>query len=114
LKAGGRRRRASSLRLTLIEDQPMKATKLFVLSAASSLLLGAVAQAQDAAPPSQTTVAKVVYEGTDAQGRVVRLTIPNVSVATLVRVSQDANRPRYPELHWTSKIGTGSAASLEP
>jgi hypothetical protein len=91
----------------------MKATKLFVLSVASSLLLGAVAQAQDAAPPAQVTVAKVVYEGTDAQGRVVRLTIPNVSVATFVRVSQDPNRPRYPGLHWTSQIGTGSAASLE-
>jgi hypothetical protein len=91
----------------------MKGVKLFVLSAASSLLLGAVAQAQDAAPPRQAAGAKVVYEGTDAQGRVVRLTIPDVGVETLARVSQDASRPRYPELHWTARIGTGSAASLE-
>jgi hypothetical protein len=91
----------------------MKSVKLFVLSAASSLLLGAVAQAQDAAPPRQAAVAKVVYEGTDAQGRVVRLTIPGVSVETLVRVSQDTGRPHYPELHWSARIGTGTAASLE-
>jgi hypothetical protein len=91
----------------------MRAAKMFILSAASSLLLGAVAHAEDSTRTNQTVGAKAEYEGTDAQGRIVRLTIPDISVATLARVSPDANHPHHAELHWTARIGTGTAASFE-
>jgi hypothetical protein len=91
----------------------MQAAKMFMLSAASSLLLGAVAHAEDSTRTNRTVDVKAEYEGTDAQGRSVRLTIPDIGVATLVWVSPDANHPHRAELHWTARIGTGTAASFE-
>jgi hypothetical protein len=64
----------------------MRSTKLFTIPVAASLLLAAVAHASDA--PS----------------------LPwNVGSFQPVSV---AGAQRYPELHWTSVIGTGTAASL--
>jgi hypothetical protein len=41
------------------------------------------------------------------------LTIADIDVPEFVRVSSDASHTRYPELHWSSQIGAGKAASLE-
>ena len=62
-----------------------------ILTAASSVLLGAVAHADAPALFAQGGSASItVYHGNAAQGAVVG----------------------YPELHWTSRIGTGTAAAF--
>ena len=53
-----------------------------------------------------------VYEGVDERGRIVRLTVPDVTVETFDRVSQP-KAASYPKLHWTALIGTGTAAEHE-
>jgi hypothetical protein len=78
----------------------MRVTKLFTVSVAASLLLSAVANASDAAG---------VGEGGARRSEVVTGTgLP----WNLQRVSP-AGAQSYPELHWTSAIGTGTAAALE-
>jgi hypothetical protein len=64
----------------------MRSAKLFTVSVAASLLLGAVAHASDA---------------------------PGLpwNVGSFQRVSA-VEAQQYPVPHWTSKIGTGTAASL--
>jgi hypothetical protein len=90
----------------------MQARKLLLLPAAASLLLGAIAHADDASRSTDGNASKAVYEGEDAQGRVVRLTISDISVETFNRVSPP-KAVRYPEPHWSSRIGTGTAADSE-
>jgi hypothetical protein len=89
----------------------MRTFNLVILSAAVSLSLGAVAQADDASNSAVVAATKAVYEGKDSQGRIVRLTVSDADVATFTRVP--AVSPHYPELHWSARIGTGTAASLE-
>jgi len=67
----------------------MRSIKLFTVSVAASLLLGAVAHAADA-----VTGAGLPW-----------------SVASFQRISV-VGPQQYPGLHWTSVIGTGTAASL--
>jgi hypothetical protein len=50
------------------------------------------------------------YEGVDALGRIVRLTLTGVDVRLFERVPTAG---RYPEPNWTSRIGTGVAAKDE-
>lgn len=70
----------------------MRVTKAYLLSAAASVLLGTVAHADDPAHFAR---------GGNAGGAVLH----------------DANARegivRYPEAHWTSSIGTGTAAAFE-
>jgi hypothetical protein len=90
----------------------MRAIKMFMLStAASLLLLAAVAYAEDSSRSAEGNAGKAVYEGLDAQGRVVRLTVSDARVETFERVSPATVR-HYPEPHWTSRIGTGTAAEV--
>jgi hypothetical protein len=89
----------------------MRTLNLMILSAAASFSLGAVAQADVASNSTEVAATKAVYEGKDSQGRTVRLTISDPNVATFTRVP--AASPHYPELHWSARIGTGTAASLE-
>jgi hypothetical protein len=74
----------------------------------TALALGGVAQARDAA--SKTPEARTVYEGIDAQGRIVKVTVSSVSGAQPVAVT--SHDPQYPQLHWTAHIGSGSAAAI--
>jgi hypothetical protein len=89
----------------------MRTLKLMILSAAASFALGAVAQADVASNSTEGAAAKAVYEGKDSQGRIVQLTVSDPNVATFTRVP--AVNPHYPQLHWSARIGTGTAASLE-
>jgi hypothetical protein len=51
------------------------------------------------------------YEGVDALGRIVRLTLTGVDVRVFERLPTVVGR--YPEPNWTSRIGTGAAAKDE-
>jgi hypothetical protein len=98
----------------------MKLNASFLLTAAgSTLLAAAAAHADGVVPPAGDAAAgrsinqgdtrgRAVYQGTDSKGRSVQLAITDVGVPTFVRISDHT-----PDLHWTSKIGTGQAASLE-
>jgi hypothetical protein len=90
----------------------MRVIKMFMLSTAASLLMAAVAQAEDNSRSAQGDAGKAVYEGLDAHGRIVRLTVSDARVEIFERVSPPKVR-HYPEPHWTSQIGTGTAAALE-
>jgi hypothetical protein len=81
----------------------MRAVKLFTVSVAASLLLGAVAHASDAAG---------VSEGSDRKSDVVQGASLPWNVETFQRVSL-ATSQHYPEPQWTSAIGTGTAAAAE-
>jgi hypothetical protein len=89
-------------------DSLMHTFKLVILSAAASFSLGAVAHADVASNSTEVAAAKAVYEGKDSQGRIVRLTVSDPNVATFTRVPAVS-----PQLHWSARIGTGTAASLE-
>jgi hypothetical protein len=91
----------------------MKGNTVLVLSAAAWLLSGVVAAQADTAATAPDSRGQAVYQGQDVQGRIVQLTIADVGVPKLVRVSPAADQVRYPELPWSSRIGTGKAASLE-
>jgi hypothetical protein len=90
----------------------MRTLKQMILSAAAaaSFSLAAVAQA-DVGSNSTEAANKAVYQGKDSQGRIVQLTVLDPNVATFTRVSTTA--AHYPKLHWSARIGTGTAASIE-
>ena len=90
----------------------MQVFKMLMLSTATSLFLAAVAHAEDRPRSAEVNAGKAVYQGLDAQGRVVRLTVSDARVETFERVSPPKVR-HYPEPHWTSRIGTGTAAEGE-
>jgi hypothetical protein len=90
----------------------MKRNTVLVLSAAAWMLLSAVGSQADTVSTAPDSRAQAVYQGQDAQGRIVQLTIADIGVPKLVRVTPAADQVRYPELPWTSRIGTGKAASL--
>ncbi|MDB6046384.1 MAG: hypothetical protein JWM63_4935 [Gammaproteobacteria bacterium] len=81
----------------------MRVTKLFTVSVAASLLLGTVAHASDS--PG-------VAEGSVRRSEVVTRTGLPWNVETFQRVSPTGAQ-YYSGLHWTSAIGTGTAAALE-
>jgi hypothetical protein len=85
---------------------------MFMLSTAATFLLATLAHAEDGSHSAKGNPGKAVYEGLDAQGRVVRLTVSDARVETFERVSPPKVR-HYPEPHWTSRIGTGTAAQFE-
>jgi hypothetical protein len=89
----------------------MRAIKMFMLSTAAGLLLAAVAHAEDSSRSAEGNAGKAVYEGLDAQGRVVRLTVSDARVEIFERVSPSKVR-HYAEPHWSSRIGTGTAAEV--
>jgi hypothetical protein len=80
----------------------MRATKLFTVSVATSLLLGAVAHASDAAGVGEGRAGAEVVTGTGLPW----------NVETSQRISP-AGAQHNPELDWTSAIGTGTAAAVE-
>jgi hypothetical protein len=69
--------------------------------------------ADDAQTRTDSSGKCAVYQGTDPRGRLVQLTISDIDVPEFVRISPDAGHTRYPQLHWSSQIGAGKAASLE-
>jgi hypothetical protein len=98
----------------------MRYLKLQLLGAATAVLLNSVVHAEDA-PKSATAsaavlasapAAKGVYEGLDANGKVVRLTITDVGVDTFQRVAPSPAK-HYPQLHWSARFGTGTAAAAQ-
>jgi hypothetical protein len=91
----------------------MKFTKSFALAATSSLLLATAVQAENSVRVCEAAAGRTEYVGIDAQGKVVRLTIAGVTVPAFLRTSRPEDSTRYPQAHWTAKIGAGSAASFE-
>jgi hypothetical protein len=89
----------------------MRAINMFMLSTAASLVLATVAHAADTSRSAEKNAGKAVYEGLDAQGRIVRLTVSDARVETFERVSPPKVR-HYPQPHWTSRIGTGTATEV--
>jgi hypothetical protein len=87
----------------------MKAIPRLLSISLTALALGGVANAQD--PSSKTPETRTVYEGLDAQGRIVKVTVSNVSGAQPVAIA--THEAQYPQLHWTASIGSGSAAAVE-
>ena len=90
----------------------MRSIKMFMLSTAASFFLVTAVHAEDSSRSAGGNAGKAVYEGLDAQGRVVRLTVSDARVEIFERVSPPKVR-HYPEPHWTSRIGTGTAAEVE-
>jgi hypothetical protein len=90
----------------------MRAIKMFMVSIGATLFLAAVAHAEDPSHLAAGNAEKAVYEGVNAQGQIVRLTVSDARVETFERVSPPKVR-HYPEPHWTSRIGTGTGAELE-
>jgi hypothetical protein len=92
----------------------MKTIRLSLPIIVVSFLTSTGAHAADDARAKTDSLGKcAVYQGTDPRGRLVQLTIADIDVPEFVRVSAEARHTRYPELHWSSQIGAGKAASLE-
>ena len=87
----------------------MNATTRFLATAFTTIALSGAAYAEDALPQTPAS-AKTIYEGVDAQGQIVRVTISKSTSAQSVVVSSHAQR--YPELNWTAHIGSGTAATI--
>ena len=81
-------------------------TRMLTLAIAALACAGA-AYAQDGQPPKGADV-RTVYQGVDAQGRLVKVTVTSPSGTPAVAVAA----PTAPALHWTAHIGSGDAASL--
>ena len=75
-----------------------------------ALTLSGAAYAEDALPQTPTASARTIYEGVDAAGQIVRVTISKSADAQSVAVSSHAQQ--YPELNWTARIGSGTAATI--
>jgi hypothetical protein len=97
----------------------MSATTRFLTAAFTALAVSGAAYAEDALPQATTTVAvaaspnasaRTIYEGVDAQGQIVRVTISRSTDSQSVVVSSHAQQ--YPELNWTARIGSGTAATI--
>ena len=94
----------------------MNTTTRFLAAAFTALAVSGAAYAEDALPQTTATAtaatpnARTIYEGVDAQGQVVRVTISKSTAAPSVVVSSHAQQ--YPELNWTARIGSGTAATI--
>jgi hypothetical protein len=87
----------------------MNATTRFLATAFTALALSGAAYAEDALPQTPAS-ARTIYEGVDAQGQIVRVTISKSTDSQSVVVSSHAQQ--YPELNWTARIGSGTAATI--
>ncbi|HEX4675247.1 MAG TPA: hypothetical protein VH209_07950 [Steroidobacteraceae bacterium] len=87
----------------------MSTTTRFLAAAFTALAVSGAAYA-DGALPQTPASARTIYEGVDAQGQIVRVTISNPTSAQSVVVSSRAQQ--YPELNWTAHIGSGTAATI--
>jgi hypothetical protein len=81
--------------------------RILTLPIAALALSGGVAHAQD--PQTRAAEVKTVYQGLDAQGRIVKVTVTSSNGAPTVAVAARADGP---PLHWTAYIGSGSAAAI--
>jgi hypothetical protein len=90
-----------------LETHMKMITPLLALSLAAGAVSGTV-YAQDGS--SKTSDAKTIYEGVDARGQIVRVTVSSPAAGQPISVSSRA--PQYPELHWTARIGSGTAAVI--
>jgi hypothetical protein len=81
--------------------------RFLAASIAAVVVSGTVYAADALSTPSSD--AKTIYEGVDAQGQIVRVTVSN-SNGTQPVVSSHA--PQYPDLNWTAHIGSGTAATI--
>jgi hypothetical protein len=86
----------------------MKATTRFLAATFTALALSGAVYAEDALPQAPAS-GRTIYEGVDAQGQIVRVTISKSTGAQSVVVS--SHTPQYPELNWTARIGSGTAAT---
>ena len=100
-------------------DSNMNTTTRFLATAFATLAVSGAAYAEDALPQATATAAaaaspnasaRTIYEGVDAQGQIVRVTISKSTGAQAVVVSSHAQQ--YPELNWTARIGSGTAATI--
>jgi len=87
----------------------MNATTRLFATAFTALAVSGAVYAEDALPQTPVS-ARTIYEGVDAQGQVVRVTISKSTGAQSVVVSSHAQQ--YPELNWTAHIGSGTAATI--
>ena len=87
----------------------MNATTRFLAAAFTALVVSGAVYAEDALPQTPAS-ARTIYEGVDAQGQVVRVTISKPTDTQSVVVSSHAQQ--YPELNWTARIGSGTAATI--
>ena len=87
----------------------MKTTTRFLAAAFTTIALSGAAYAEDALPQTAAS-SRTIYEGVDAQGQIVRVTISKSTGAQSIVVSSHAQQ--YPELNWTAHIGSGTAATI--
>jgi hypothetical protein len=88
----------------------MKTMTVLMLASMAALASAQYAQAEEASVATDQHAAHEVYEGVDAEGRRVKLTISEGGPEVFVRLDR---RPALPQAHWTALIGTGAAASVE-
>ncbi len=88
----------------------MRLITVLVLSSVAALATGESALAENALPATGQHLAAAVYEGVNADGKRVKLTISEGGPEVLIRVDRQA---ALPAPHWTALIGTGTAAAIE-
>jgi hypothetical protein len=86
---------------------------LFPVIATAFLASTAAYAGDEAQNKDDSSPGRALYQGTDPRGRIVQLSIADIGVPKFVRIPADPSHARSPELHWSAKIGTGTAASLE-
>jgi hypothetical protein len=84
----------------------MKTLPRILALSITALACGGTVYAQDA--PTKGSEVRTVYQGLDAQGRIVKVTVSSAGGDPAVAVAT----PASPELHWTAHIGSGTAASI--
>jgi len=80
--------------------------RILALSITALAFGGGTVYAQD--EQSKGSEVTTVYQGLDAQGRIVKVTVTNREGTPVVTTAT----PSSPELHWTAHIGSGTAASI--
>ena len=76
----------------------------------TALLLVPVTHA-DGSSQAQLPADRVIYEGVDSHGRIVRVVISEPGVRATVPAATGPSR--YPELHWSAHFGSGKAAEAQ-
>jgi len=84
----------------------MKPIQRILALSITALAVGGTVHAQNAQP--EGTEVKTVYQGLDAQGRIVKVTVTRPEGAPAVAVTTTSS----PTLHWTAHIGSGTAATI--
>jgi hypothetical protein len=103
-----------TIRIVTEGESNMNATTRFLATAFATLAVSGAAYAENALPQATATAAspnaRTIYEGVDAQGQIVRVTISKSTGAQSVVVS--SHTQQYPELNWTAHISSGTAATI--